>query len=83
MLALKEKQQDCSIIEFPTNSLVKYLKDYDIRKQEFNYPVSDSDIAILKRYYDDTYDFAARQTLDDEYVGNSFDNLDTIKRLIK
>ncbi len=83
MLALKEKQQDCSIIEFPTNSLVKYLKDYDIRREEFNHPVTGSDAAILKRYYDDAYDYAARQTLDGEYVGNSFDNLDIIKTLIK
>ena len=82
MLALKEKHQG-SIIEFPTNSLVKYLEKYDIRREEFNHPVIGNDAVVLKRYYDDAYDYAARQTLEGEYVGNSFDNLAVIKTLIK
>lgn len=60
----------------------KYLDNFDITKDNFNSLfISNKD--ELKRYYDKEYNHAVTKVMDDEYVGITFDNLDTIKDFLE
>lgn len=60
----------------------KYLDNFDITKDNFNSLfISNKD--ELKRYYDKEYNYAVTKVMDDEYVGITFDNLDTIKDFLE
>lgn len=71
------------VIEFPTNKLTKYLENYDITKNTFDYNITSSaEEMVLRRYHDDKYERAAILTAEELYVGRTFDNLDIIKDVI-
>ncbi|MCI5732509.1 MAG: hypothetical protein MR296_00495 [Tenericutes bacterium] len=63
--------------------LITYLRSFAISKEIFNIKIKEGNIDILKRYYDDMYKKASILVMDDEYVGNTFDNLEKINILIK
>lgn len=63
--------------------LISYLRSFAISKEIFNIKIKEGNIDILKRYYDDMYKKASILVMDDEYVGNTFDNLEKINILIK
>ena len=63
--------------------LITYLRSFAISKEIFNIKIKAGNIDILKRYYDDMYKKASILVMDDEYVGNTFDNLEKINILIK
>lgn len=65
------------------DELVNYLRSYVISKEVFSVDIDSKDIVVLKKYYDSAYNKASRLVIEDEYVGNTFDNLDKINRLIK
>ena len=79
----KIEDTECILIEFPTNKLIKYLENYDITKQNFNYNITNSnELEILRKYHDDQYEHAAILTADDEYVGYTFDHLEEISKIL-
>ena len=63
--------------------LISYLKSFVISKEIFNAKVRENNVDILKKYYDAMYKKASILVMDDEYVGNTFDNLEKINILIK
>ena len=63
--------------------LITYLRSFAISKEIFNIKIKEGNIDILKRYYDYMYKKASILVMDDEYVGNTFDNLEKINILIK
>ncbi len=63
--------------------LISYLRSFTISKEIFNIKIKENNIDILKKYYDDMYKKASILVMDDEYVGNTFDNLEKINILIK
>ena len=63
--------------------LITYLRSFAISKEILNIKIKEGNIDILKRYYDDMYKKASILVMDDEYVGNTFDNLEKINILIK
>ena len=64
------------------NKINTYLNSFDITKDDFN-PLFITDKKELRSYYDDQYNRALTKVTDDEYVGITFDNLDTIKEVLE
>ena len=83
LAAKKEQKPKCDVIKFPTNTLLKYLENYDITKDVFSYNITNpSEVEVLRKYHDDKYERAAILTAEDEYVGYTFDHLDGISKIL-
>lgn len=81
----KENNIISSIIPFPnnTNLLDKYLETFVISEDLFNYNAKTIGEKIkLKKYYDLKKEIADRLVLDDEYVGKTYYNLETICKIL-
>jgi len=81
MLALKERLN----IQVNENVLLDYLKNFDIARDLFDKSVvkSNNDRALIKRYYDSKRENADRLVIEDEFVGITYKNLDTIDNLLE
>lgn len=81
MLALKERLN----IQVNENVLLDYLKNFDIARDLFDKSVvkSNNDRALIKRYYDSKRENADRLVMEDEFVGITYKNLDTIDNLLE
>ena len=64
------------------NKINTYLNNFDIAKDVFN-PLFITDIEALRKYCEYQYNRAVTKVMDDEYVGITFDNLDTIKEVLE
>ena len=84
MLAVRKEKTMSEVIKFPTNKLEEYLKNYDIAREIFGYQgeLSLLNKQILYKYCDDKQRYAERLVTDDEFVGNTFDNLDEIRKML-
>ena len=84
LAAVKEPIIVSNIIKLPISKLEEYLKNYDIRHQDFNYSeaLSPSDIIRLEKFYKDSSESVRRIHNDDEITYYSFDHLDQIKELL-
>lgn len=86
MLALKERpKSQLRLVNINDNELLNYLKNFDIARDLFDKSVvkSNNDRALIKRYYDSKRENADRLVIEDEFVGITYKNLDTIDNLLE
>lgn len=86
MLALKERtSSQLKLVHISDNELLNYLKNFDIARDLFDKSVvkSNNDRALIKRYYDSKRENADRLVIEDEFVGITYKNLDTIDNLLE
>lgn len=76
--------KNSGIIKLRASLLEEYLKRYDIAKDVFRDEMVSTahDKIILKKYYDSQYECAITLVIDDEVVGITFDNLQTIEKVL-
>lgn len=73
------------VIKIEEKSLLDYLKNFDIARDLFDKTVvrSNNDRAIIKRYCDSKREHANLLVMEDEFVGITYKNLDTIDNLLE
>lgn len=80
MLAVKERLN----IQVNENVLLDYLKNFDISRDLFDKNVvkNGNDIVIMRSYYDSKRERANTLVMEDEFVGITYKNLDTINNIL-
>ncbi len=78
-----QERQVTSYLILRRNSLNTYLKNFDIAHDIFNYDITYSDVDLLKTYYEEKKNYADILTVEDEFTGNTYNNLDVINNNIK
>ncbi len=73
------------VIKIEEKSLLDYLKNFDIARDLFDKTVvrSNNDRAIIERYCDSKREHANLLVMEDEFVGITYKNLDTIDNLLE
>lgn len=80
----KLMSNEAKIIKLYESSLEEYLKTYIISREVFDTTTvkTEYDNMLLKRFYDDSKANADRLVIEDEFVGITYDNLDTIEQTL-
>lgn len=78
-----QERQVTSYLILRKNNLSMYLKNFDIAHDIFNYDITYSDVNLLKTYYEEKKKYADVLTVEDEFTGNTYNNLDVINNNIK
>ena len=81
MVAVKEKMP---LIQINNSMLLEYLANFDIAREMFdeNMVKNSSDRVVMKRYYDSKLKRANVLVIEDEFVGITYKNLETISDLL-
>ena len=82
MVAVKEEMP---VIQINNSMLLEYLANFDIAREMFDGSIvkNSSDRVVMKRYYDSKLKRANVLVIEDEFVGITYKNLETISDLLK
>ena len=81
MVAVKEKMP---LIQINNSMLLEYLANFDIARELFDASLVKNNIdkMVMKRYYDSKLKRANVLVIEDEFVGITYKNLETISDLL-
>ena len=81
MVAVKEKMP---LIQINNSMLLEYLANFDIARELFDASLVKNNIdkIVMKRYYDSKLKRANVLVIEDEFVGITYKNLETISDLL-
>ena len=72
------------VVQINDNMLLEYLRDFDIARELFDASLvrNNIDKMVMKRYYDSKLKRANVLVAEDEFVGITYNNLETINDLL-
>ena len=86
MVAVKERKNSyIGLIQVNDNVLLEYLANFDIARELFDVSMvkNNSDRVVMRKYYDSKLKHANVLVTDDEFVGITYKNLETINDLLE
>ena len=86
MVAVQERKNSyIGLIQINDNALLEYLANFDIARELFDVSMvkNNSDRVVMRKYYDSKLKHANVLVTDDEFVGITYKNLETINDLLE
>lgn len=86
MVAVQERKNSyIGLIQINDNALLEYLANFDIARELFDVSMVKNvhDKVVMKKYYDSKLKHANVLVTDDEFVGITYNNLETISDLLE